>query len=401
MNGNEISDALTRRNFLNHAGKVAAAGMATGAIGIGLRTFAQQGGGNQLGGGPPMPVRHPPAEFAGRRTRVAVIGIDHYHAISAPDYLRILKSESDVDIVGIHAPHIELATKYATMYNTTPYSDYREMVEKTKPQFVVTLGKHVDMPAEFRYLVSVNMPFLLEKPWATDEKTVNALADLAEAKKAWVCLPTPFRFSWFAHKALEMRKAGLLGDMSNFVVRFNNAGIQRYLDLDNAWMLSKKEAGGGCLVNLGIHGFDLCRYVTGEEPTVVGAMVSNAMFRREVEDYALVTLRTPSGIVFMNEAGYNNTGVDHRLSAQKCNLVSITMGGEGVQISVPGKPATIERAPAGYIAGWPGVVRDCLDRLYRGDGPPAGPRDGARASSLAFEAYKVAGKSCMKPPLSS
>jgi predicted dehydrogenase len=29
-------------------------------------------------------------------------------------------------------------------------------------------------------------------------------------------------------------------------------------------MLSKAETGGSALINLGIHGFDLCRYLTGE-----------------------------------------------------------------------------------------------------------------------------------------
>ena len=49
------------------------------------------------------------------------------------------------------------------------------------------------------------------------------------------------------------------------------------------------------LLNLGIHGFDVCRYITGEEPKVVAAVTSHAIHKREVEDYAHVTLRTPSG----------------------------------------------------------------------------------------------------------
>ena len=88
---------------------------------------------------------------ASAQTAVAVIGIDHYHAISAPDYLRILKSESDVDMVGIHAPDIALATKYATMYNTTPFSDYRAMVAEvahSRPPFI-RLPEAVVWPAAF------------------------------------------------------------------------------------------------------------------------------------------------------------------------------------------------------------------------------------------------------------
>ncbi len=295
--GSPDASSLTRRNFLSRAGKVAAAGVAANGLAM---AFAQQ----QAGGGDaapnvdmmvtgPLQIQHPPAEFAGRRTRAVVIGIDHFHAISAPDYIRLLKSQSDVDLVGLQAPNLAYTTKYATMYNTTPFTDYREMVEKTKPDFVIALGKHVEVPEKFRYLVSVNVPFLFEKSWATDEKTANELADLAEAKKAWVCLPTPLRYSWLTEKARAMKKSGELGDFSNFVVRFNNPGIQKYIDLDNKWVLNKKEAGGGAILNEGIHGFDLARYILGEEPTIVSAEISNAKFRLEIEDYALITMKTP------------------------------------------------------------------------------------------------------------
>ena len=63
-------------------------------------------------------------------------------------------------------------------------------------------------------------------------------------------------------------------------------GVQRYRDQDSAWMLNKREAGGGVLLNLGVHGFDLVRLLTGEEPEVIGAITSNAVFGLDVEDYA-------------------------------------------------------------------------------------------------------------------
>jgi len=59
-------------------------------------------------------------------------------------------------------------------------------------------------------------------------------------------------------------------------------------------MLSKAEAGGGALLNLGFHGFDLCRYITGEEPKVVSAVTNHSIWKREVEDYAFVTSQAPN-----------------------------------------------------------------------------------------------------------
>src|SRR6202171_4127192 len=368
---------LSRRRLLERAGKFAAGGLTASAI---LEGLAQSGASAQ--------------RIIKRPQRVAVIGADHYHATSTPNYLRILQGQK-LDIAGVHAPDAGIASKWAGQYGSTPYTDYRAMIEKTKPEFVVALGHHAAMPAEFRFLVETGVPFLMEKPWGIDDKTVNELANLAESKKAWAAVPMPFRYSWFAETAVAMRDKGQLGTISHGLMRFNQPGIQRYRDLGSAWMLSKAETGGGALINLGIHGFDLCRYLTREEPTVVSAVTSHAIHKLEIEDYAHVTLRTPSGVIFLNEASYTFPGSgsdqERKISAEKAFLRATTTGGEGVQINGPGRNETV-KAPDGYLSGWPRVVNECLDRIGRGDPPPATPRDCARAVSLVFDAYRLAGE---------
>jgi predicted dehydrogenase len=372
---------LTRRHFFRRAGQLAGGGLAAIASMNGSATAA-----------PRAPRQQQRARK--RPQRVAVVGADHYHATSTPNYLRILQGEH-VDIAGVHAPEMAIATKWAKEYGSTPYTDYRAMVEKTKPEFVIALGRHSAMPAEFRYLVESGVPFLMEKPWGIDDTTVNALADLAESKKAWAAVPMPFRYSMFAETAIAMRDRGELGTISHLLFRFNQPGVQRYIDLGSPWMLSKADAGGGALLNLGIHGFDLCRHLTGEEPTVVSAVTSRSMHGGETEDYAHVTLRTPSGVIFLNEASYTFPGTagdqERKLSAKNVFLRATTTGGEGVQIVGPGRDET-RRAPDGYVFGWPKVVKECLDRVGRGEPPPATARDCARAVSLVFDAYHKAGE---------
>jgi predicted dehydrogenase len=368
---------ISRRGFLDRSARFAVGGLTAAAIlenvppGV---AWAQQ-------------VRKRPQ-------RVAIIGVDHYHATSTPNYLRILQNQK-LDILGVHAPDAAVASKWAEQYGSTPYTDYRIMIDKTKPEFVVALGHHAAMPAEFRFLVETGIPFLMEKPWGIDAKTVNELADLAEAKNAWAAVPMPFRYSWFAETAVAMRDKGELGTVSHGLMRFNQPGIQRYRDLGSAWMLSKAETGGGALINLGIHGFDLCRYLTREEPRVVSAVTSRAIHKLEIEDYAHVTLRTPSGVIFLNEASYtfpgNGSDQERKISAEKAFLRATTTGGEGVQVIGPGRNETV-KAPDGYLSGWPRVVNECLDRIGRGDPPPATPRDCARAVSLIFDAYRMAGE---------
>ena len=331
---------------------------------------------------------------AGRRPkRVAVIGAGHYHAILAPFYLQILQNEK-LDIVGVHDPDRAVAEDRARRCGSTPYTDYRAMIDKTKPEFVLSLNRHVDMPGPFRFLVDSGIPFLAEKPWGIDDRTANELAAYAEQKKAWVTAPLSFRYSWFAETARKMVRSGELGTLSHMLVRFNQPGIQRYLDAGSGWMLSKAQAGGGALLNLGIHGFDLCRYITGEEPVVVSAVTSHSIWKREVEDYAFVTLRTPSGMIFLNEASYTfpTTGSDteRKIAAAKA-LVRATVQDDGIEIIGPGRHET-QQAPAGFVGSWAGVVKDCLDRIGRGEPPPASAHDCARAVTLTFDAYRAAGE---------
>ena len=300
-----MSAAIDRREFFGQAGAVGAALLSAQSASLTVRRRPQ---------------------------RVAVVGADHYHATSTPNYLRILQTQK-LDIVGVHAPEVAVAEKWAQQYGSTPFTDYRALVEKARPEFVIALGHHAAMPAEFRYLVDAGVPFLMEKPWGTDAETVNQLADLAEKRQAWAAVPMPFRYSWFAETAVAMREKGDLGPISHGSMRFNQPGVQRYRDLGSAWMLSKAETGGGALINLGIHGFDLCRHLTGEEPRVVSAVTSHSTHKLEIEDYAHVTLRTPSGVIFMNEASYtfpgNGSDQERRLSAERVHLRATTGGAPG------------------------------------------------------------------------
>ena len=336
----------------------------------------------------------PAGSQTGRRPqRVAVIGVGHYHATLPPNYLKILRDER-LDVVGVQDANRAVAEDRAKRCGSTAFTDYRMMIERTKPEFVLSLNRHVDMPGPFRFLVDSGIPFLAEKPWGIDDRTVNELADYAEKKNAWATAPFSFRYSWWAEVARKMARAGELGTISHMLVRFNQPGVQRYIDEGNSWMLSKAEAGGGALLNLGFHGFDLCRYITGEEPKVVSAVTSHSIWKREVEDYAFVTLRTPSGMVFLNEASYtfptNGSDTERKIAAERV-LVRATATGDGVQIIGPGRNET-QQAPPGFVGSWPGVVKDCLDRIGRGEPPPASVRDCARAVSLTFDAYRAAGE---------
>ena len=84
---------ISRRGFLDRAAKFAVGGLTAAAI---LENV-------QPGDASAQQVRKRPQ-------RVAVIGVDHYHATSTPNYLRILQSQK-LDILGVHAPDAGIAVE--------------------------------------------------------------------------------------------------------------------------------------------------------------------------------------------------------------------------------------------------------------------------------------------------
>jgi predicted dehydrogenase len=235
--------------------------------------------------------------------RVAVTEVSHWHSVYDASYLQILR-DLGCDIVGVSDRSRQIAADRAERFGAMPFTDYRQMIEATKPEFVIALARHCDMPEIFRFLVGAGVPFVMEKPWGTDPDTVADLARLATEQGAWVSVPFMQRYSFWAVTAKRMIEAGEFGRISHIFFRGVRPTMQRYIEWDSQWMADKSLSGGGALLNLGGHGFDMARFVTGEEPEVVSAVVSRQIHGADVEEYALATLRTPSGILFHNEVGY-------------------------------------------------------------------------------------------------
>lgn len=324
--------------------------------------------------------------------RIAVIDVSHWHSTYDASYLRIL-AHLEREIVGVSDSNLAIAADRAQRFNSVPFTDYREMLEQTKPEFVIALGRHSDMPETFRYLVDAGLPFIMEKPWGTDAETVAGLADYAGSRGAWAAAPFFTRTMFWALTAKQMIARGEFGRLSHMVFRMIRPTMQRYVEWDSPWMNSRQIAGGGALVNLGSHGFDIARFITGEEPEVVSAVMSNAVHQQEVEDYALVTLRFPSGLIFHNEVGYtmptwpiNSSDAEQKVAGEKLLLRGTP---QGVHLLAPNRDE-IRAAPDGFQSGFGKIVKDTLEAYGRGDPPPVGPVDVVRAVAMIHKAYAIA-----------
>jgi len=326
------------------------------------------------------------------RTRVVAIGVSHWHSLYDSAYLRRLAGMPDMQLVGLHDESADMATARAAVLGHPPvFTDYREMLDRLRPDFVIALGRHRRMAEVAHYLIDHRQPFLMEKPMGVNAAEVTALAEKAAATNAFVAVPLIQRYQPFVARARQLLAAGRFGPLSHIYFRLNRPTSARYPAWGAGWMLDPKEAGGGCLRNLGPHGLDFFLFLTGEEAQVTGAQLSWRAREQPVEDYASVFVRSASGILGTIEVGntfpgdgtdgeWKLAGRDAILRLNDGMLRLITAGGEETAAGEADEP--LART----------ALRDALDHWRRGLPPPISVHDCARVVRLIDQAYALAGR---------
>jgi predicted dehydrogenase len=328
---------------------------------------------------------------AWRLMRVAAIEVSHWHSLHDAAYLRILAGLPDVQLVGLHDPSADVVARRAAVLGHPPvFTDYREMLAKTRPDFVVALGQHRRMAQTAHDLLDRGVPFLMEKPMGIDAAEVNGIAEKAAASNAFVAVPLPQRYSPFVARARRLLTDGRFGPLSHLYLRLNRPTSARYPAWDSPWMLDPALAGGGCLRNLGSHCLDLFLLLTGEEAKVTAAQLSARALGQRVEDYASVQLRTAGGVLGTIELGntvpYAGSDGEFKIAGRDAILVGyhddtlrlITSEGEETTSAPPAEPL------------YPTAVRDILDHWRRGSPPPVSVHDLVRVVRLIDQAYELA-----------
>jgi predicted dehydrogenase len=178
--------------------------------------------------------------------RVAVTEVSHWHAAYDASYLGILRDLA-CDIVGVSDRSALIAEDRAQRFGSKPFTDYREMIAATKPEFVIALGRHCDMPEIFRFLVGAGVPFVMEKPWGIDAETVADLARLAADKGAWVGVPFMSRYSFWAVTVKRMIEAREFGKISHMFFRGIRPTMRAMSNGSRpGWPTSRSPAGVSC-----------------------------------------------------------------------------------------------------------------------------------------------------------
>jgi predicted dehydrogenase len=135
-----------------------------------------------------------------------------------------------------------------------------------------------------------------QKPLGRDAREVRRVVDAARANDRLLGVDLSYRFTHGLRQLRERIRAGELGDVFALNLVFHNA-----YGPDKPWFYDAKQAGGGCVMDLGIHLVDLALWVLDfPEVTRVDSHLyagGRPLVSREtqVEDYAVAQLALAGG----------------------------------------------------------------------------------------------------------
>ena len=317
--------------------------------------------------------------------RIVLIGVSHWHV---PFYLDPCLALPGVAVVGVSDAAIDRAEPVAARAGCRAFADYREMCARLKPDFAFALGRHCDMAELGRFLIEARIPFAMEKPCGIALREVVDLADRARAARVFAAIPFVFRYCGLVDAVREIAAGEALQYLS---FKFIGGLVERYREARCDWMLDRATAGGGPLINLGVHFLDLCRVLLpGMRLEVAGAVMSNANAGLSIEDHAVVTLRG-GGATCLVETGYlypaPHSVFDMHYSIRTSGHYFAARDASVLEISDNARHRSTREMVLINAPLYPSFLADTLHRLERGVAPIANLDDMAEAMRLVEAAY--------------
>ena len=226
--------------------------------------------------------------------KIAFIGVSHWHV---PLYLTKMPMGA---VCAVSDPDEEIAAQFARQLSCRCYADYRELVEKEKPQFVFAFAPHYQMVELALYLIEKGVPFSMEKPMGLSFEDVQTIAREAEKKNHFIAIPFVWRYS---DTVQQLKESILDGKIRHMSYKFVAGPPSRYL-ATSRWMLKKETAGGGCMTNLGVHFIDMAMYLTDAQSAEVMASSYQYGSEYDIELYATSLVKMDTGASLVLETGY-------------------------------------------------------------------------------------------------
>lgn len=292
--------------------------------------------------------------------------------------------------------------KFDLSSNVRKYTDYREMLQKEKPELVAITtesGKHAEIALD---CIEAGCNLIIEKPIALSLEDADAIIARADEKGVKVCACHQNRFNKSIQKIREAVEKKRFGRMFYGTAHIRwNRGYEYY---SRAKWRGTWEQDGGALMNQCIHNIDLLRWMMGDEVVEVIGMTDKLNHSYiEAEDLGLAIVKFANGSYGIIEGTTNiypkNLEETLYLFGEKG---TVKAGGSSVNIieewrfsDLLDDPEKIkaqyhENPPNVYGYGHTPLYADVIEAVEQDRAPYVDARAGRRALELVLAIYKSA-----------
>lgn len=237
----------------------------------------------------------------------------------APIHIEALNKTKNVKIIA--ACDID-ESKKAVFKEAAFYTDYKEMMDKEELDCVhICLPHHLHVPVSV-YCVEKGLNVFMEKPLGLnidDCKDILEAANNSQAKLG-ICLQN--RVNETTEKLMEIARTKNYGEIKGIKGLVAWHRPKSYFD-EKPWRGKLETAGGGVMINQGIHTLDIMQLIGGEIEWVKGSVSSLLDYRVEVEDTAVANMKFKNGargMFFSTNANIENSSIEIEVLFEKARF---------------------------------------------------------------------------------
>ncbi|MBE6556092.1 MAG: Gfo/Idh/MocA family oxidoreductase [Ruminococcaceae bacterium] len=212
-----------------------------------------------------------------------------------------LISDPSNQLLAVMDKNPAIAKVVGEKYGVPYYSDEAEMLGATDAEAV-----YISTPVFCHYeqamlALSYHKHVFLEKPIGLNGEESRRLVQAFRAAGKQLSVGYMMKYHSLHEKAKELIAADGIGQVNSVRAQFTCW----YPDIEGAWRQKKSLGGGGAIMDLGVHCLELIEDLLGEEIVDVKGFYSTRTFSYEVEDGAVIILRSKSGILGHVDCNFN------------------------------------------------------------------------------------------------
>lgn len=204
----------------------------------------------------------------------------------------------------------------------TPYADWHALIRQPEVQIVVVATTNDLLAPITLEAIKAGKHVLVEKPAARKASELAPILEAVKGSGVQVRVGFNHRYHPALLKCREIIDSGVVGPLMFIRGRYGHGGRVGY---DREWRADPQIAGGGELLDQGVHLIDLARWFLGDFPSVAG-YAHTYFWDMPVEDNGFMLLRTAS----------QQTAQLHVSCTEWKNLFSLEIYGKSAKLHVEG-----------------------------------------------------------------